>query len=251
MKTNYDEDKLCNSDLGSNSSSHSSWSTCLDSNLDVHGGGDDDDDDGDVDWIPPVNFVESDSDIKEEEYFRLDEDELKECSFFLKYNETYDCDNLLFTTDDLKEMKFGEKTMSERTERGCYRSKEDHEELYWQIMKEYSRFITRPMLLMLNHMWSTHKNEAMNTSVAASAPKIKHYSTTNILLTRVGIAGGCQVLGHATFWSMVCDGFDFKIDFNLFSILPQRDEMSTREGRTFGRVRQRGNVSVVQRNTKR
>ena len=50
--------------------------------------------------------------------------------FFLKYNETYDCDRLIFTSDDLEEMKLREKTMSERTERGYYRSKQDHEELY-------------------------------------------------------------------------------------------------------------------------
>ena len=82
MKAKYNEDQLRNSDLDSNSSSHSSWSTCSDLNLDVQGGGDDNDDDGDVDWIPPVNFFESDSDIEEEEDFGLDEDELKECSFF-------------------------------------------------------------------------------------------------------------------------------------------------------------------------
>ena len=126
-------------------------------------------------------------------------------------------------------MKLREKTMSERTERGYYRSKQDHEELYWQIMEEYSRFITRPMLLQLNHTWSTQKNEAMNTSVASAAPKTKHYCATNSLLTRVGIAGASQVIGHAKFWSMVCDEFDFKMDANLLSILTQRDEHKRRK----------------------
>ena len=46
---------------------------------------------------------------------------------FLKYNETYGCDRLIFTSDDLEEMKLREKTMSELTERGYYRSKQDHE----------------------------------------------------------------------------------------------------------------------------
>ena len=67
-------------------------------------------------------------------------------------------------------MKLREKTMSERTERGYYRSKEDHEELYWQIMEEYSRFITRPMLLQLNHKWSTQKkrgNEYVSCIISA------------------------------------------------------------------------------------
>ena len=113
--------------------------------------------------------------------------------------------------------------MMERTERGYYRSKVDHEKLYLEVMEEYARFITRPMLLMLNHQYSTQKNEAMNTSVASLAPKTKHYCSTNQLLTRVGIAGACQVIGHATFWSKVCSSLDFKIDANLLSILKQRD----------------------------
>ena len=62
---------------------------------------------------------------------------------------------MLFTADDLEEMKTRERIMMERTERGYYRSKTDHEQLYLQIMDEYARFITRPMLLMLNHPYST------------------------------------------------------------------------------------------------
>ena len=80
MKRKYDEDQLRDSDSDSDSSSHSSWSTCSDS--DVQDEGDDEGDDSDVSWNPPVNCVESYSDDEEEEDFGLDEDELKECSFF-------------------------------------------------------------------------------------------------------------------------------------------------------------------------
>ena len=80
MKRKHDEDQLRDSDSDSDSFSHSSWSTCSDS--DVQDGGDDEGDDSDVSWNPPVNCVESDSDDEEEEDFGLDEDELKECSFF-------------------------------------------------------------------------------------------------------------------------------------------------------------------------
>ena len=113
--------------------------------------------------------------------------------------------------------------MMERTQRGYYRSKTDHEQLYLQIMDEYARFITRAMLLMLNHPYSTQKNEAMNTSAASLAPKTKHYCTTNSLLTRVGISAACQIIGHATFWSTICTAFDFDIDLNLLAVLRQRD----------------------------
>ena len=45
-------------------------------------GGDDAGDNSDVSWNPPVNCVEAYSGDEEEEDFGLDEDELKECSFF-------------------------------------------------------------------------------------------------------------------------------------------------------------------------
>ena len=79
------------------------------------------------------------------------------------------------------------------------------------------------MLLQLNHPYSTQSNEAMNTSVAALAPKGKHYSSTDSLRTRVGIAGGCQIVGHATFWTMVLNAFDIEMDDGLKAFLDQRD----------------------------
>ena len=91
-------------------------------------------------------------------------------------------------------------------------------------MEVYSRFITRDMLEQLNHKWSTQKNEAMNTSVFSLAPKYKHYSGTDFLLTRVGIAGACQVLDFATFWTKVYQAYETDIDPNLLSILSMRDE---------------------------
>ena len=71
--------------------------------------------------------------------------------------------------------------------------------LYKEIMHEYSWFITHDMLKQLNHVWSTRNNEAMNTSVASYAPKNKHYSGTDSLITRVGIVGAYQVVKYAKF----------------------------------------------------
>ena len=113
----------------------------------------------DATWVPIDDVDQSEDDTDSEGYDGLDADELKECSFFAKYNETYDCDEMMFTVDDLEEMKTRERVMMERTERGYYRSKTDHEQLYLQIMDEYARFITRPMLLMLNHPYSTQKTK--------------------------------------------------------------------------------------------
>ena len=77
-------------------------------------------------------------------------------------------------------------------------------------------------------MWSTRKNEVMNTLVTSYAPKNKHYSGNNYLLTRVGIAGACQVIGFTAFWTKVYQAYETKIDPNLLSILSSRDEKKAR-----------------------
>ena len=73
-------------------------------------------------------------------------------------------------------------------------------------------------------MWSTQKNEALNTSVSSYAPKVKHYLATDSLLGRVSIAAGCQVVGYAAFWTKICSSLGFDIDPNLLSVLLARDE---------------------------
>ena len=155
----------------------------------------DDDDDNESDWS---TVCEDESDIELED-LGLDEEEVKECAYFLKYEETADVDETIFTQDDLAEMKNRERVMMERNDRGYYRCKIKDKKLYDEIISEYSRFITPAMLEMVHHMWSTQKNEAMNTSVASLAPKHKHYSMTTSLQTRVRIAAACQIVGFASF----------------------------------------------------
>ena len=92
------------------------------------------------------------------------------------------------------------------------------------------------MLLQLNHPYINQSNEAMNTLVAALAPKGKHYSATELLRTRVGIAGGCQIIGHTSFWTMVCDVFDFQIDDGLKSFLDQRDRQKAKKNTRQGTI---------------
>ena len=199
---------------------------------DAHGGGgrdgDDnvaDEDDDDSDWAS-ICSSESDEEIEVEEgeWAGLDQEEAKECAYFMKYEETHDVDESIFTPADLEEMKNRERVMMERNDRGYYRCKVKDKKLYDEIMGVYSRFITPDMLMQLNHMWSTQKNEAMNTSVSSYAPKNKHYSGTDSLLTRVGIAGACQVIGYAAFWTKVYQAYLADIDPNLLSILSLRDE---------------------------
>ena len=59
----------------------------------------------------------------------------------------------------------------------------------------------------------------MNTSVAAYTPKVKTYSTTNILLSRVSIAAGIQILDYYQFWKEAASLFKFKLDHNSITML--------------------------------
>ena len=81
----------------------------------------DDDDDDDSDWAS-VGSSDSDGEIEVEEV-GLDDEEAKECAYFLKYEETYNVDESIFTPVDLEEMKNRERVMMERNNRGYYRCK--------------------------------------------------------------------------------------------------------------------------------
>ena len=154
----------------------------------------------------------------------IDSDEINECNFFTKHDGTYDNPENIFTPAEVDELKKRERIMIERNTKGYYRSKQNDHELYTEIMRVYERFIQPNMLKQVWHRWNTQKNEAMNTSVAALAPKNKTYSMSESLRTRVAIAAGCQIVGFAKFWSICCQSLGFQIDSNLLSLLEARDK---------------------------
>ena len=96
------------------------------------------------------------------------------------------------------------------------------------------------MMAMLHHLYDTHKNEAMNNSVAAYAPKSKTYSLTDSLLVRIAIASGVQILGYEKFWSGLFTAFHLDVDINLYHLLRQRDTKNTkrkvRDGTKTGKI---------------
>ena len=85
-------------------------------------------------------------------------------------------------------------------------------------------------------MWNTQKNEEMNTSVAALAPKNKTYSMLDSLTTQVTIAAGCQISGFATFWSTCCTTLGFDIDPYLLSIIQARDRIKRKNNMRYGTI---------------
>ena len=117
-------------------SDESDWETASDSSTlcpplsTNYESNDDDDDDSDWESIPSSD---SDDEIEVQDV-GLDEEETKECAYFLKYEETYDVDESIFTPADLEEMKNRERVMMERNDRGYYRCKVKDRKLYNEIM---------------------------------------------------------------------------------------------------------------------
>ena len=159
----------------------------------------------------------------EDDLESIGEDEKNECNYVQKFEETYNDAANMFAPTELDDLRKRELALMERNEKGYYRSKVKHAQLYGEMSLAYQPYITKPMLRQLQHPWSTQKNEAMNQSVASYAPKGKTYSLTNSLDTRVAIAGCVQILGYLEFWSLVFAAFDIELDDNLRKHLRNRD----------------------------
>ena len=107
--------------------------------------------------------------------------------------------------------------------------KQNHAQPYHDLTKVYAPFVSEIILKILNHEFDTQKNEAMNMSVAALAPKTKHYCTTTSLVIRVSIAAGVSIVGHATLWARIFKHMQLQMDENLLESLCLRDTAQSME----------------------
>ena len=85
---------------------------------------------------------------------------------------------------------------------GYYRDKSNvvDREVYDQIKKAYSPYVTDERLEECYHEYDTQKNEAMNTAVARVAPKNRTYCRSKSLMARICLVVGEQNMGHEEFW---------------------------------------------------
>jgi len=169
-------------------------------------------------------------------YDEIQVEEIEECKYVTKCESTYDVDENVFTPLEMKELKRRELALMERNQKGYYRCKVRHTKLYKEMTDAYAPYITKSMLEQLQHEWDTQKNEAMNTSVSAYAPKNKTYSMTQSLDTRVAIAAGVQILGYYQFWKRIFSEFDTEVDANLGAILQRRDIIKGKKSLSEGSI---------------
>ena len=186
------------------------------------------DDSDTADAYETSSSIDDESKMGDEEdefgvYDDIQIEEIDECKYVTKCESTYDVDENVFTPIEMNELKRREMALIERNQKGYYRCKVKHAKLYKEMTDAYAPYITKSMLVQLQHNWDTQKNEAMNTSVSCYAPKNKTYSLTESLDTRVAIAAGVQILGYHDFWRRLFSEFNMEMDDNLESILQRRD----------------------------
>ena len=113
--------------------------------------------------------------------------------------------------------------MKDRTDKGYYRCKIKHQTSYEEFMRNIEKYMIPSMLCMLQHDFSTPKNESLNHSVATLAPKGKDYSKLVSLETRVMLTAGSQIFGHFQLRTRIFSRFHLEMDHKLVRHLKRRD----------------------------
>jgi hypothetical protein len=151
----------------------------------------------------------------------------------------------IFSVSELDDLKRKERELIQRRVNGYYRNKDKHKNAYKQIYDAYLPFITRENLLMIHHPWSTQRNEGMNKSVSAYAPKDRTFSTTKSLLTRVSVPGAVQGSGNSKVWNSIFQEVGVPIDPVLSKQLENTDKYKVskdkRQGSKKGKARRSAN----------
>ena len=184
--------------------------------------------------LQSAGFVcdESEDDLDDmtldDKFEEMGEEEKRERNYISNYLEDFADEEDIFSAAEVEALKKRERQIAERNDMSYYRCKDKHRRLYNELTQAFAPFITHKMMMMLHHPYDTQKNEALNNSVAAYAPKSRTYSLTNSLLCRVSIVAGVQILGYASFWSNVFSEFGLDLDSNLRHSLLARDKRKER-----------------------
>ena len=166
-----------------------------------------------------------DGDVTEEDLTEMTPEEINDAKYLAIFqNNSEDFDEQIMSTENFNQLKKLEQSMMDRTDKGYYRCKIQHEGFYNECMTAMAKYITPQMLSMLQHEFSTQKNESLNHSVATLAPKGKDYSKSSSLKTRVMLTAGAQIKGHYLLWQQLFRKFLVPMDENLIRHLQVKDQ---------------------------
>ena len=179
-------------------------------------------------WSESTEYTESSTESQDDdELYDVDDitnEETLACDFLSSVLNSYSTEEEIFTPVEMHHYREKERGLMERFNEKYYRCKVKHQKLYEDMKIALEPYLTSEMLSMLNHTWDTQVNEGMNNSVAAYAPKNRHYSATGSLKSRVAVAAGVQIVGYYKYWKAVFEELNLLMDEQLTKHLKSRDE---------------------------
>ena len=122
----------------------------------------------------------------------------------------------------------------DRSEAVYYQSKDIDHEIYGILVTEFEKYITDEKLRECYHFFDTNINESLNNMVVKYEPKIKHFSKSVELRTRIYVAGCIFSIGHHGFWTEVHKRLDINLSKSQSNKWIQKDitKVKSMEGST-------------------
>lgn len=102
---------------------------------------------------------------------------------------------------------------------GVVKFKEMGTEDYKLLKEVFDHYTSESLLAMINHKFSTQKNEAMNKCISKCAPKNQHFSKSMNLHSRVAFAIGSNSEGYVDFATLLYKEFKIKLNSVFFRSL--------------------------------
>ena len=101
---------------------------------------------------------DDDGDVTDDDLLRMSEEEKKDAKYLAIFqNSSEHFDEEIMSVDDVNDLKKLEQSMMDRTDKGYYRCKVQHETFYKECKTALAKYITPEMLTMLQHNISTKK----------------------------------------------------------------------------------------------
>ena len=92
-----------------------------------------------------------------------------------------------------------------------YRSKEEHPELYAQLLEIFETYCSDEALKDVHHLWHTNKCESINAFISKFVPKTKHLCRTIVGKARTYLAISLDSIGYEEYYRTLFDllGLDY------------------------------------------
>jgi hypothetical protein len=103
-----------------------------------------------------------------------------------------------------------------------YRSKEEHPELYAQLLVIFETYCSDEALKEVHHLWHTNKCESINAFISKFVPKTKHLCRTIVGKARTYLAISLDSVGYEEYYRTLFELIDLEYDTEIMQSMHQR-----------------------------